>query len=48
MYFSLSTFLVNAAKDSPILYAAAAIVVMALVALAMHRALEKILKILKL
>ncbi len=48
MNFSLATFIVDTAEDSPILYAIAVIVIMALVALAMHRAMEMLLKILKL
>lgn len=48
MYASLTTFLLNIAKDNSILYAAAVIIVMALVALAMHGVLEKLLKVLKL
>ena len=48
MFFSLTTFIINTAEDSPVLYALLVLAVIGIVALAMHQALELLVKVLKL
>lgn len=42
-----ATFFVDMAKDNPVLYALLVVITMTVVALVMHWALEKLIKVLK-